>query len=78
MIRIKMFGIIKKYMPTVDGEGYWCVEESGETLGEILALAQIPPDIDRATILVNRVRRDRDYVLCDGDIITVMPLGAGG
>ena len=78
MIKIKMFGIIKKYMPTTDENGYWCVDEDGVSIGEVIARAHIPPDIDRSTILVNKVRRDRDYILHDGDVMTVMPLVAGG
>lgn len=69
---------MKPYMPSVEEDGYWHLEEDGLTVGEILDRTGASEKQVGMTILVNRVRKDKEYVTCDGDILTVMPLVAGG
>ena len=78
MIKIKFFGFLKKFMPDVDAEGFWCIDRPGITVGEVFELAKVPEEYRRATLLVNRTRKSPDYQLQPGDILTVMPLVAGG
>lgn len=78
MIKVKYFGFLKKFMPEADEEGYWCLETPGVTITELFDLAKVPEEYRRATLLVNRMRKDPDYALQDGDVLTVMPLVAGG
>ena len=47
------------------------------TIGEVLEETEAAGRV-AAVILVNKVRKDLDYVLQDGDTMTVMPLVAGG
>lgn len=78
MIRVKFYGILKPYMPEVSEDGYWHLEEEGLSVGGILEKAGAGDQKVGMTILVNRVRKDKDFVPADGDILTVMPLVAGG
>ena len=77
MIKAKFYGVLKAYMPETDDEGYFAVEE-GLTVEELLEKTGASEKKVGMTILVNRVRKQKDYVLKDGDILTVMPLVAGG
>ena len=78
MIRVKFYGIMKPYMPSVEEDGYWHLEKEGLTVGEILDETGASENEVAVTILVNRVRKDKSFVPQDGDILTGMPLVAGG
>ena len=77
MIKVKFYGVLKAYMPETDDEGFFTAEE-GLTVAEILDNTGASEKKVGMTILVNRVRKQKDYVLKDGDVLTVMPLVAGG
>ena len=78
MIKVKFYGIMKPYMPSVEEDGYWHLEKDGLTVGEILDMTGASEKDVAVTILVNRVRKNKEFVPQDGDILTVMPLVAGG
>ena len=78
MIRVKFYGIMKPYMPSVEEDGYWHLEKDGLTVGEILDMTGASEKDVAVTILVNRVRKNKEFVPQDGDILSVMPLVAGG
>ena len=69
---------MKPYMPSVEEDGYWHLEKDGLTVGEILDMTGASEKDVTVTILVNRVRKNKEFVPQDGDILTVMPLVAGG
>lgn len=77
MVKIKFYGILKPYMPEVAEDGFWHAEKAGMTIGQIMEETEAAGKA-ATVILVNRVRKDMDYVLQDGDTLTVMPLVAGG
>lgn len=78
MIKVKFYGIMKPYMPSVEEDGYWHLEKDGLTVGQILEETGASEKDVAVTILVNRVRKSKDFIPQDGDILTVMPLVAGG
>lgn len=78
MIKIKFYGILRSYMPEVQDDGFWHLEKEGITIGQVLDESGVSQKDIGMTILVNRVRKDKSYVLKDGDTMTVMPLVAGG
>lgn len=78
MIKVKFYGILKPYMPSVEEDGFWHLEQDGLTIQELLDMSGAGEKDFGMTILVNRRRKEKDYVLQDGDVITVMPLVAGG
>lgn len=78
MIKIKYYGFLKKFMPEVDDEGFWHADMVGKTVEELFIETNVDYKNIRMTILVNSYRKDVDYVLKDNDVITVMPLVAGG
>ncbi len=77
MVKIKYYGILKPYLPQTEEDGFWHAEKAGMTIGEVLEETEAAGKV-AAVILVNKVRKDLDYVLQDGDTMTVMPLVAGG
>lgn len=77
MVKIKYYGILKPYLPQTEEDGFWHAEKAGMTIGEVLEETEAAGRV-AAVILVNKVRKDLDYVLQDGDTMTVMPLVAGG
>lgn len=78
MIKVKYFGFLKKFMPETDSEGWWLVENDGVSIEELFDIAKVPTEYRRATLLVNKSRKTPEYRLHDGDVLTVMPLVAGG
>ena len=77
MIKAKFFGLLKDYMPETDSSGFFEVKEE-MTISELLEKTGAVSENVGMTLLVNRVRKHGDYVLKDGDVLTVMPLLAGG
>lgn len=78
MINVKFYGIMKKYMPETGEDGFWHCEKDGVTIAALLDETGASAENVGMTILVNRVRKDKNYVLQSGDTVTVMPLVAGG
>ena len=78
MIKIKYYGFLKKFMPEIDEEGFWNADKAGMSIEELFNETGVDYKGIRMTILVNSSRRDVTYVLQDNDVITVMPLVAGG
>jgi len=78
MLKIKYYGFLKKFMPSVSDSGFWEVEKAGITIRQLLDETNVDYTKINMTILVNSSRKDLDYVLVDGDTMTVMPLVAGG
>ena len=78
MLKIKYYGFLKKFMPEIDDEGFWNANKAGVTIEELFVETSVDYKKYRMTILVNSSRKDVDYVLQEGDVLTVMPLVAGG
>lgn len=78
MIKVKFYGIMKPYMPAVEEDGFWHLDREGMTVGQLMDETGASEKDVAVTILVNRVRKNKDFVLQDGDVLTVMPLVAGG
>ena len=78
MVKIKYFGILKPCMPQTEEDGYWHADKAGTAIGQILDETEVISKAENMVILVNKVRKPTDYVLQDGDTMTVMPLLAGG
>lgn len=78
MTKIKYYGFLKKFMPEVGEDGFWDADAAGTPVRELFENTGVKYNEIRMTILVNKSRKDVDYVLQDGDIMTVMPLVAGG
>ena len=78
MVKIKYFGILKPCMPQTEEDGYWHADKAGTAIAQILDETEVTGKAENMVILVNKVRKPTDYVLQDGDTMTVMPLLAGG
>ena len=78
MIKVKFYGIMKACMPETEEDGFWHADRDGFTVGQLMDETGASEKDVAVTILVNRIRKTKEYVLQDGDILTVMPLVAGG
>lgn len=78
MVKVKFFGVLSGMMPEKDEGGYWKLDACDRTIEEVLALTSVKNTITRYSTFVNNERKNIDYVLKDGDILTVLPLLAGG
>lgn len=78
MIKIKYYGFLKKFIPEMDEEGFWNVDKANKTIEELFIETGVDYKNIRMTILVNSSRKDISYVMQENDVITVMPLVAGG
>lgn len=78
MIKIKYYGFLKKFMPSMDEEGFWITDKTNKSIEEIFIETGVDYKNIRMTILVNSSRKDFSYVLQENDVVTVMPLVAGG
>ena len=78
MLKIKYYGFLKKFMPEVAEDGFWNAEKAGMTIEALFAETHVDWKQYRMTVLVNSSRKDVSYILQDGDVLTVMPLVAGG
>ena len=78
MLRIKYYGFLKKFIPEMDEEGFWNIDRANKTIEELFIETGVDYKNIRMTILVNSSRKDISYVMQENDVITVMPLVAGG
>ncbi|MCQ2553086.1 MAG: MoaD/ThiS family protein [Clostridia bacterium] len=78
MVKVKYYGFLSKKLPQdFDEDGFATMQVEGLTVEALL----LQTDVDikmRMVVLVNEHRELKSYVLKDGDVITVMPLVAGG
>jgi molybdopterin converting factor small subunit len=77
-VRIRYLGILKKYQPAENAAEYWETDCAGKTIGEVLAETDLAGVSMTYTLLVNGFRKDKDYVLQDGDKVNVVAMIAGG
>lgn len=78
MVRIKYYGFLKAKLPQeFDEEGFCDLDLAGRALESWFEETKVDPNM-RMTILVNSSRKDKTYIMQDGDVITVMPLVSGG
>jgi len=77
-IQIKLFASLVKFLPkgAVGKQASLSVPE-GITVGGVLEQLKISSDITRL-IMVNGVHAKTDYVLKEGDLLSVFPPIAGG
>ena len=78
MVKVKFFGVLSNRMPENKDEGYWITEGKGKTIKELLDLTLLKDINVKYSIFVNNERKDSSYVLEDGDILSIIPLLAGG
>ena len=78
MVKIKFFGVLVNKMPEKDDKGFWIVDGAGKPIKELLDLSLLKDTNIKYTLFVNNERQDINYVLEDNDVLTVLPLLAGG
>ena len=79
MIKLRPLASLKEYAPSLDGDGCFAVEFSpGMTVGDALDMTGINAAGINFSVLVNNIRKRPSDVLQDGDVVTLMPLLAGG
>ena len=78
MVKIIFLGPLGRFMPEEDENGYWNVEATGKTVEEIINSTKVSESKMNYSVLVNDERRSRDYVLNEGDDVSILPLFCAG
>lgn len=79
LIRLKPLASLKAHVPSLDGAGCFAIEyRPGMTVSDALNMTDIPAANVKYSVLVNNVRRKHEDPLQDDDVLTIMPLLAGG
>jgi sulfur carrier protein ThiS len=79
MVTIKLTGQFMQLAPQGSEKGVFTIDfNPGLELSELLDRLGIKAQNLKFTALVNNARKPEDYVLEDSDLITIMPLLAGG
>ncbi|SHH52279.1 MoaD/ThiS family protein [Clostridium grantii] len=78
MVKIIFLGPLGRFMPEEDENGYWNVEATGKTVEEIINSTKVSESKMNYSVLVNDERKSRDYVLNDGDDVSILPLFCAG
>ena len=76
MVYVKFLGPLSSLMQEKDENGFWAVDAAGKTISSVLGEFDFK-NITYIT-LINNMREDKNYVLQDGDKLSVMPTLAGG
>ena len=78
MVRLKMLGVLASLQTERDGEGFMNIVSGDTTLGELIAMTPLRgTSIKYSALVNNHVARPASPVK-DGDLVTIMPLMAGG
>ncbi len=75
-IRVKLVGLLKEYAP--QGDGVNLEGGGGRTVAEVMADLRIPLASVSITLVNGRHVKDQDYVLEEGDELTLLPPIGGG
>lgn len=77
-VEIRLFATFRQYLPK-GSQGFSCKKtfEKRISVDEIADEIKLPPDIPRITI-VNGNSVSGNYILKDGDVLSIFPLIAGG
>jgi molybdopterin converting factor small subunit len=77
-VKVKLFGIFRKYLPKESKEPtFWMEFEEGAILEEILSRLGIPKEEPKALVHNHRAGK-REQILADGDVVAIFPPVAGG
>ena len=76
-IEIRLFGILRNYLPRGRGSSFKKVLEQAVTVKDIIEELGLPDNIHKV-IVVNGTHPKEDYVLQGGDVLSIFPPLAGG
>ena len=75
---IRLFAMFRRYLP--DGSGEFSFRsrfEGQKTVGVIMEELRLPRDVPKI-VIVGALQVDADYVIKDGDIVSIFPPMGGG
>ncbi len=78
MIKFIFLGPFGSHMPSEDADGYWNTDAAGKTVAEIMQTTKVAESKMNYSVLVNEVQQSRDYVLQEGDVVSILPLFYAG
>ncbi len=78
MVKVTFLGPFGNLMPEEDDNGYWNVEADGKTVEELIQSTKVKDSKMGYSILVNEVKQPKEYVLKDGDSLSIFPLFYAG
>ncbi len=78
MIKVKFLGPLGRYQLEEDDSGVWLVEADGQKVADFLATTPLKDVKMGYSIMVNQKKQEGDYILQDGDALSVLPLFYAG
>jgi molybdopterin converting factor small subunit len=77
-IEVRLFATFREYLPAgCDGFSFVKVLDRETTVGEVVEALKLPEQLPKI-IIVNGIHAAPDYVLKDGDVLSLFPPIAGG
>lgn len=80
-IEIQLYAFLKHYLPD-DSKGFACKMQipKSATVYDALKELKIPDEVIKSImiIMINGVHAKKNQILSDGDVLTVVPIAAGG
>ena len=77
-LEVVLFATLRRYNPHGEGSDPFPLQlPVGSNVEQILSKLKIPPH-ESKQVFVNNVRREKDYILQDGQRVAVFPPIAGG
>jgi sulfur carrier protein len=77
-VEIRLFATFRDFLPAgADKFSFTRDFERGTTVGEVMGELKLPDDVPKI-IIVNGTHAKPEYVLEDGDVVSLFPPAAGG
>ena len=77
-VRVKLFVTLRRYYPKLGiGEAMPVELDEGATVGDLIERLRLPSDVVKV-VFVGGVVRGQDYLLADGDEVSMFPPVGGG
>ncbi len=78
MVKVVFLGPFGNLMPEEDENGFWNVEADGQTIEQLILSTKVKDSKMGYSLLVNDIKQSKEYVLKDGDTLSVLPLFYAG
>ena len=80
-IEVQLFAFLRRYLPK-GSKGFTCKIQLNDPMSviDVLKELKIPDEVIQSImiLMINGAYAKKDNILSDGDVLTVVPLAAGG
>lgn len=80
-IEVQLFAFLRFYLPK-ESKGFTCKMQLNEPMRvtDVLKELKMPDEVTQTItiLMINGAHAEKDQILSDGDVLTVLPFAAGG